>query len=189
MTRDNERQLIQDILRGDSKAFETLIKQYERLVAHMVYRLIDHTEDRNDLCQDIFIKVYQALPRFRFDCKLSTWIAKIAYRTALNTLEKKRAVLYTDATGGAALDTLPGALPGPEMTMEHLDLQAQLETVMGQMDEKYRTPLTLYHLEHMSYTEIGEIMGLPEGTVKSHLFRARKQLKEMLITEYAGEIL
>jgi len=188
LTRDSERALIQDILNGSNQAFETLIKQHERLVAHMVYRLIDNVEDRNDLCQDVFIKVYQALPRFRFDCKLSTWIAKIAYRTALNALEKKRAVLYTDASGGAGLDTLPGTLPGPEMALEQSTLQTQLESAMLKLDEKYRLPLTLFHLEHMSYTEIGKIMGLPGGTVKSHLFRARKQLKEMLLTEYAGEL-
>jgi RNA polymerase sigma-70 factor (ECF subfamily) len=189
MTKENERQLIENILNGDAGAFELLVKQHERLVAHMVYRLIDQADDRLDICQDAFIKVYTALPHFRFDCKLSTWIAKIAYRTALNALEKKRAYLYEDVQGGQSLDELPGAFDGPEVIMEASDRKEHLEKALRQLDERYRIPLTLYHLESMSYTEIAEIMALPEGTVKSHLFRARKQLKEVLLQEVAGETL
>lgn len=186
---ETEAELIRRITQGDGAAFERLIRRYERLVAHMVYRLVDGHEERMDLCQDVFLKVYQALPAFRFDCKLSTWIAKIAYRTAINALEKKRAVLFEDQSGGYDLDSLMGPVMDPEAAYLETDRRQRLDQAMDQLDERYRLPLTLYHLEGMSYAEIGEVVGLPEGTVKSHLFRARKQLKDVLTREYAGESL
>ena len=186
MNPENDAALIHRIRGGDERAFETLISRYQRLVAHMVCRLVDNPEERRDLCQDVFLKVYQALPSFRLDCKLSTWIAKIAYRTALNALEKKRATLYEDHSGGRDLDHLTGPASDPEFLYLETDRRRQLERAIGLLDDKYRIPLTLYHLEEMSYAEIGEIVNLPEGTVKSHLFRARQQLKTLLTRETAG---
>ncbi|PJF32782.1 MAG: RNA polymerase subunit sigma-24, partial [Phototrophicales bacterium] len=78
--------LIQKILDGDTEAFRELITANQRLVFHVVFRLVENPADREDLCQDIFVKVYQNLQRFKHNCKLSTWIATIAYNTAINSL-------------------------------------------------------------------------------------------------------
>ncbi|MCK5147128.1 sigma-70 family RNA polymerase sigma factor [bacterium] len=187
MTKDNERQLIENILNDETGAFEKLIKQHERLVIHMIYRLINNVDDRQDICQDIFLKIYQALPSFRFDCRLSTWIAKVAYRTGLNFLEKKRAALYEDSSSGHSIDEIPGEYFDPEAIMENRDRQKHMEQAISELDKRYSFPLILYHMEDMSYKEISEIMNLPEGTIKSHLFRARKQLKSVFEHNYAGE--
>src|SRR5258706_10726500 len=88
MTED--RALVSRIMEGDQQAFRLLIKQHERLVAHMVGRLIDGEEDREELCQDVFLKVFEKIGEFKFQSKLSTWIATIAYRHGINSLRKRK---------------------------------------------------------------------------------------------------
>src|SRR5579862_1988148 len=86
----DDRALVSRIVNGDKQAFRLLIKQHERLVAHMVGKLIDRNEDREELCQDVFLRVYEKIGEFNFQSKLSTWIATIAYRTGINHLRKKK---------------------------------------------------------------------------------------------------
>ena len=90
----DDRALISRTLRGDMQAFTLLIRQHERLVAHMISRLVKNDEEREELCQDVFLKVYEKLSEFNFQSRLSTWIATIAYRHAINHMRKKK-LLYT----------------------------------------------------------------------------------------------
>jgi RNA polymerase sigma factor (sigma-70 family) len=180
--------LVEKTLAGNRKAFELLIERHQRLVSHFVFRLIDNPEDREDVCQDVFLKVYENLGGFKFESKLSTWIAKIAYNTCLNHLEKKKLPLFDDLTSDErSLETVPGNVPGPHEVAQGKELSILLQSEINKMPAHYRTVLTLYHLDQMNYNEIGEIMSLPEGTVKSHLFRARKLLKARLTMKYQPE--
>ena len=92
----DERELVERILDGDREAFLTFIDQYERLVKHVVYRMVDDDRDREELCQDVFVRAHRYLDGFRFESKLSTWLARIARNTCLNHLEKKDMPLYAD---------------------------------------------------------------------------------------------
>jgi RNA polymerase sigma factor (sigma-70 family) len=180
--------IVKKILAGNKKAFETLIRQHQRLVSHVVFRMVDNRADREDICQDVFLKVYQNLGGFQFESKLSTWIAKIAYNTCLNYLEKKRVLLYDDlSTEERSLETVPGTTSGPDQLVEGKEISGLLRSEIDKMPVHYRTILTLYHLDQMSYKEIGDSMDLPEGTVKSYLFRGRKLLKERLMAKYQPE--
>lgn len=184
------RQRIARIQAGDTLAFQRLVEDHERLVVHIVFRMVHHRADREDLCQDVFMKVYQHLKAFRHESKLSTWIATIAYNTCLNYLQKKRALLYEDITPDQeTIENISGSDYIPDVITQQRDLAAKIQTEISGMDVRYRTILTLYHLDEMSYAEIGEIMDLPEGTVKSYLFRARRQLKEKLNMQYQREAL
>lgn len=134
------------------------------------------------------MKVYQNLSVFQFEAKLSTWIAKIAYNRCLDFLEKKRALLYDDFSfEGNPVDNFSANDILPDESAEKKDLSIRLQTEIEKMPVQYRTILTLYHLDEMSYAEISEIMQLPEGTVKSYLFRARRLLKEKLMSKYQKE--
>jgi RNA polymerase sigma factor (sigma-70 family) len=184
----NNKSLVEKTLAGNRKAFETLIERHQRLVSHFVFRLIDNPEDREDVCQDVFLKVYENLRGFKFESKLSTWIARIAYNTCLNHLAKKKLPLFDDLTSDErSLDAVPGNASGPHELAQGKELGMLLRSEIDKLPVHYRTVLTLYHLDQMSYSEIGEIMSLPEGTVKSHLFRARKLLKARLIVKYQPE--
>lgn len=184
----NTRSLVSRILAGNTRAFKTVIQEHQRLVSHIVFRMISNETDREDICQDVFMKVYQNLADFNFESKLSTWIAKIAYNTCINFLEKKKALLVDDFfSEGQSFDTFSTNDALPDESAEKNDLSIRLRAEIGKMPVHFRTILTLYHLDEMSYNEISEIMQLPEGTVKSYLFRARRLLKDKLLSKYQKE--
>lgn len=171
----DDRVLVQKVLAGDQWAFRELIQKYQRLVAHMITRLVDNDQDREELSQDVFVKVYESLSTFRYDSKLSTWIATIAYRMALNFLKKRKRRIQREED----LDKVDFQLGQEDLSVENLNYAAFIQSLIAQMPVHYRTVLTLYHLEGFSYPEIVEVTGMPEGTVKNYLFRARSKLKEL----------
>lgn len=170
----DDKDLVKKILEGNQWAYRELIQKYQRLVVHMVARLVENDQDREELCQDVFVKVYEKLDTFHFDSRLSTWIATIAYRMAVNFLKKKKRRMDTED-----LDSVRFEVGQEDLTLENLDYSAFIQSLVAQMPLNYRSVLTLYHLEGFSYPEIVEVTGMPEGTVKNYLFRARKKLKEL----------
>lgn len=170
----DEKTLVSRIVAGDRSAFSDLISQYQRLVGHIVFRMVDQTMDREELAQDVFVKVFHSIKDFQFQSKLSTWIATIAYRHTLNFLKKnKKWQEHKDLD-----EDLDVALE--DSTYEAQDQAEFVRRAVEQLPLPYRTVLTLYHLDGFSYPEIVEIMEMPEGTVKNYLFRARKKLKTLL---------
>lgn len=183
-----EEKLVKKIVSGNLKAFELFVEKYKRLVSHIVFRMVPDTPEREDLCQDVFLKVYKNLEKFSFDAKISTWIAKITYNTCINYLEKKKAALYDDLTAeGGFEDTLSGTSSEPSEITEENNIRSIIKKEVSVLPVIYRTVLTLYHMEELSYTEISNVTGLPIGTVKSYLFRARQLLKKRLVSKYSPE--
>jgi RNA polymerase sigma factor (sigma-70 family) len=125
--------------------------------------------------------VYKKLPEFNFQSKLSTWIAQISYNTCIDYLRKKKLVLLNDLP-----DEADEPVTHHDTTLRN-DLAGILQTEMNKLPPLYKTLITLFHNQDMSYAEIGDITGLPEGTVKSYLFRARKALKNNLMLTYKKE--
>jgi RNA polymerase sigma-70 factor (ECF subfamily) len=174
----NEEELISGALKGELQAFNLLVKQYEKLVFHVVNRLVAEQQDAEDICQEVFIKVYKNLGQFKFQSKLSTWIARIAYLTAISYLKKYKKA-YIQASQ-AELDYYYFTEDDPQQLLIKKDVSAYINHLIARMPEQYRVLLTLFHLDEFSYQEIEAITGMPEGTVKNYLFRARKLLKEKL---------
>lgn len=178
------------MLNGEKQAFAVIIHRTEALVAQMVFKMIPREEDRKDLVQEIYLKVYKNLSGFRYQAKLSTWIGQITYNTCISYLRSKKLLLP-----GYGVDDNEDSTPVAEpVSMEEADLplfQKQRLQLMQQAMDKlspiHRTLITLYHQEEMSYQEISVVTDLPEGTVKSYLFRARKSLKENLLLNYKRE--
>jgi RNA polymerase sigma factor (sigma-70 family) len=189
--RSDGRLLIVEILSGNKSAFKTIIERYQKLVSHIVFRMVSHPTDREDLCQEVFIKVYQNLAGFNFESKLSTWIAQIAYNTCINHLEKKHVPLLDDLReedfDHRTLGEYPGNSGGPDCEVESNDIAARVRKEIAKMPVPYRAVVTMFHLDEMSYEEIADVTGMPLGTVKSHLFRARQLLKERLTEKYQLE--
>jgi RNA polymerase sigma-70 factor (ECF subfamily) len=185
---NDERLLVEQVLAGDKAAFERLVSRYQRLVSHIVARIAGTEGDFEDICQDVFFKVYKNLKSFHFDCKLSSWIGRIAHNTSLNHVARKRPASFSDFTEEEySADSYADGQPGPVEIAEQADVANRLKVEIRKLPQAYRTALTLYHLEEMSYIEIGQIMGLPINTVKSHIFRARRMLKEKLLSVYRRE--
>jgi RNA polymerase sigma factor (sigma-70 family) len=181
----DDKGLVQRILEGDMHAFRLLISQHQRLVAHMIGRLVKNQEEKEELCQDVFLKVHEKLGEFSFQSRLSTWIATIAYRHAINHLRKKK-LLYSDIPADQDFNALFVEVESPESLMSEKDMDAFVFRLIDELPPQYKSVLTLYHVEDMSYPEICEVMSMPEGTVKNYLFRARKLLKEK-VKMYLGK--
>lgn len=170
-------QLVQQVLNGNSNAFRFLVSKYQRLVVHVVGRIVQQQDEVEDICQEVFIKVFKTLNKFRHESKLSTWIATIAYNTAITHLRKK------SRRGELSYSEEPGLIsreadPAPnQKAVETEEIKRHLLKLIETLPVHYRTVLTLYHLEEFSYREIVEITGMPEGTIKSYLNRARMMLK------------
>ena len=180
--------IIKKILSGNTDGFRFIIEDHQRLVMHIVVRMVKNPADREDLCQDIFVKVFQNLKRFKFQSKLSTWIGTIAYNHCINYLEKMKVPLYEDLLPeGGTIHDVGEQQSTPLKHAEAKDIATRLQTELQQLPIHYRTILTLYHVDEMSYKEIGEITGLPEGTVKNYLFRARQIMKKQLSDRYQQE--
>jgi RNA polymerase sigma factor (sigma-70 family) len=186
--REESKQLVARILAGHTEEFEAVIERYKKLVAHIVFKMVSIEADREDICQEVFVKVYQKLASFKFESKLSTWIATIAYNTSLNYLEKKKVPLVDDLMPNEnGLERLRAEEYSPEDIAEMRNLSEVLIEEIDKLPVQYGTILVLYHLEEMPYRQISEITGMPDGTVKSHLFRARKLLKDRLLAKYKQE--
>jgi len=174
----NEKDIITRILNKDFQAFELLVRQYERLVFFVINRLVHDHQDKEDLCQEVFIKIHKNLYKFEFKSKLSTWIARIAYLTAINHLKLNKQEWLSEYPDN--IDQYYFTNENPEHTLIKKDTVHYVNELIQEMPLQYRTVLTLYHLNEFSCLEIEEITGIPEGTVKSYLFRARKLLKEKI---------
>ncbi|HVS91018.1 MAG TPA: RNA polymerase sigma factor [Mucilaginibacter sp.] len=176
-----DRELTARILNGERDAFVLLIRQTEGLVAKMVFQMIGVSGDRKDLVQEIYLNAFKYLPAFRHESKLSTWIGQIAYHTCLHYIKEKKLVYLED-------------LPETDMYTDENDngklpreLTGILQDAVARLPPLYRTLVTLFHQEEMSYEEIQEITDLPEGTVKNYLFRARRALRADLLKRYNKE--
>jgi RNA polymerase sigma factor (sigma-70 family) len=177
MIRMSDTELIIQILNGNSNAFAFLVHRYQRLVVHIAGRLIQRQDELEDVCQEVFIKVYQNLGKYRNECRLSTWIATIAYNTGINYLRKFKKFELVNPEDSIALRNLTDFRAE---NYETTDLKRYVRKQIELLPVQYRTVVTLFHLEEFSYQEIEQITGMPEGTVKNYLFRAKALLKEKL---------
>lgn len=188
-----DRQLVELVLGGDRQAFNRIILATEGLVAQIVFRLIPNEEDRKDVAQDIFLKVFHHLNGFKFQSKLSTWIGHIAYNTCLNRLGKKQPDLFIalahDGTEEGRGREVFRAAEETDQQLLQKELKGVIAKEIARLPPLYQTLIGLYHQQELTYQEIGAITGLPEGTVKSYLFRARKILRETALSHYKKETL
>jgi len=175
----DDRELIEKILNGNKTAFSLLIKKYEKMVWILVSRMVLDEDEVKDICQEVFIKIYINLDKFKFNSKFSTWLATIAYRLALNHLRKKKKDNFSNIKDETFAESLVSE-NDPSDHIEADELKRDVHKLLEKLPVKYRTIVTLYHLDDFSYKEIGDITGMPDGTVKNYLFRARKILKDII---------
>jgi RNA polymerase sigma-70 factor (ECF subfamily) len=165
---------------GDQDAFAMLVQRHQRRVFNLVFRMLQNYEEASEITQETFLAAWQGLPSFRGDARFSTWLYRIAYNCCLKQLEQRK----RDRTLQVAMQ----AECMPELNIEeqaNAELeahacQALVRKQLSTLPAKYRIVLILRHLQEMTYEEMAEILMLPIGTIKTHLFRARNLLKERL---------
>ena len=174
---------------GREAAYRELIGRYERPVFSLIFRLVRNREQAEDLAQETFIKVLNALDRYDPAFKFSSWIFKIAHNTALDQLRRKGPeVLSLDGSphardaSEASATALTAVAPDedPEAYTSNRELGREIEAAIATLRAEYRTAILLWHVEGRPYEEIAEIMGIPLGTVKTYIHRARNELRQRL---------
>lgn len=182
LSRDDDRALVESVLGARAGAFERLVRTYQGLCWHIVLRMVGHPDDARELCQEIFLRVHQYLHQYRGESALKSWIGQVAYSVAKRHLERKRIPLVEVAADDDHLVPAEAVADAFDLEAVHDDeeLASHLHRAVDALPAVQRTVLTLYHLDEMSIAEIVLITGLAEGTIKSHLFRARQRLRDAL---------
>ncbi|MFL5693222.1 MAG: RNA polymerase sigma factor [Ktedonobacteraceae bacterium] len=179
----DEAQLVAASKQGNQDAFAQLVQQHQRRVFNLVFRMLQEYEEANEVTQETFLAAWQGLPSFRGDARFSTWLYRIAYNCALKQLEQRRRdqALQVDLRA----EYVVADRDQEERVDAELEAHARQTAVHEQLSmlpAKYRIVLVLRHLQEKTYEEMAEILTLPVGTIKTHLFRARNLLKERLET-------
>ena len=167
---------------GDQEAFAQLVQRYQRRVFNLVYRMLEQYEDATEITQDTFLAAWQGLPSFRGDARFPTWLYRIAYNCSLKQLQLRK----RDRALQVALEAEKTLENADDEQRENAELDARdrqllVQEHLSHLPAKYRIVLILRHLQDMTYEEMAEILTMPIGTIKTHLFRARNLLKERLL--------
>jgi RNA polymerase sigma-70 factor, ECF subfamily len=166
---------------GNQDAFALLVQRHQRRVFNLVFRMLQQYEEANEVTQDTFLAAWQGLHSFRGDARFSTWLYRIAYNCSLKRLEqlKRDNALQAAVQAEQSLQE-EGCDERAQAEMEARERQALVREHLSMLPAKYRVVLVLRHLQEMTYEEMAEILTMPIGTIKTHLFRARNLLKERL---------
>lgn len=180
-----ERKWIEQILAGDAQSFSYLIAKYEKMAYTLAFRLMGNREEAEEVTQDAFIKVYNALDTFKFESKFSTWLYRIVYRTALSALRQQK--IFTDYDDARPEDLTEHEIASASSLLESNDRKEIISKVMKQLPKDDAMLLTLFYLEECSVEDIRQITELTVSNIKVKLFRARKnfyvKLKQLMHSE------
>ena len=178
--------LVVRALSGREDGFEELVRRYQRPIVAYVYRMVGDYDTALDLAQEVFIKVYNSLGRYRPEFKFSTWIYRIAHNASIDHLRRAgnsrmEEMEVTGESGSTFEKPIASKSLTPEQETERGERRAEIEEVVRQLAPAYRELIVLRHSHDLSYDEIAEVTGLPLGTVKNRIFRAREAMRELLV--------
>lgn len=176
-TRIDESLLIGQARDGDERAFRELVERYQGAIFNLAYRMLGDSQEAEDAAQEVFVRVYRRLARYDNSRKFSTWILAIATNFCIDLLRKRRLRLVP------LEQIVPWARTreaSPESQTLEREARDEMQVYLKRLNEKYRAVLILRYWQDLSCAEIGEVLRLPEGTVKTQLHRARKALERLM---------
>ncbi len=181
MSADDNR-LIADCLAGDTKAFGELVRRHQDRLYNTVFRLVENAEDALDVVQESFINAYQSLDSFKGDAQFFTWLYRIAVNTAISLKRKKRVLLrIPDLQGQISIEPIdPSEASRPGYALEQAEEEQKLHRALERLSPEHRVVLVMKELEGQKYEDMAETLGVPIGTIRSRLHRARLELRELL---------
>jgi RNA polymerase sigma-70 factor (ECF subfamily) len=186
----HQRRLVLALKRRDGRAFEEFVRMHQHQVFGLCLRMLGDAAEAEDVAQEVFLSVFRAIHNFREECRLSTWVYRICRNQCLNRIsflkrqagERKQAFedKYPSLPDAMPLNSVTGAVSRPDRIAEGKQLEELLQIQISNLSEEHRELFILRDLENLSYEEIESITGLPEGTVKSRLHRARMELMRLM---------
>jgi RNA polymerase sigma-70 factor (ECF subfamily) len=182
----SDAKLVEQILNNDSNAFAQLVATFHRRVYSIAYRMVGNVTEAEDLCQEIFLRVYQNLARYDPNLPLAPWICRVASNTTINYLKRRslKTVPLKIAVGDEEFERpIADDKATPEEALINRKLNKELQKAILSLPENYRLAFTLKYVENLTAEEIGEIMNIPRNTIKTWLVRAREALRGKLANE------
>ncbi|HEV7503783.1 MAG TPA: sigma-70 family RNA polymerase sigma factor [Thermoanaerobaculia bacterium] len=181
----SDAELVAATLRGSQDAFRELVVRFERPVYSLVQRMVQNPATAEDLAQEVFLKAYRRLDTYDPQWKFSSWLFKIAHNTTIDHLRRgtpETVPLESEEEGRADLSAVlaDGSSESPHAAAERRDLGRSLERALSHLRPEYRVAVVMFYAQGASYQEICEVTGLPLGTVKTNLHRARKELAQVM---------
>ncbi len=181
----DEARLIAEIRAGNNEGFEYFVRQYQRKITRVAYRLLRDMGEADCAAQESFLRAWQNLNEFREGSTFETWITRICINWCKDRLKRRRLVLYfhqaeDDGEETGPRDTAPHPDPSPERRAHSREIRERLLAAIETLSPRQKVVFTLKHFEELSIPEIAELTGLDTGTVKSHLFRAAHKVRECL---------
>lgn len=189
MDRDEERRIIAQVCAGDTNAFEALVVAYQKQVYNLALRTVGNEEDAADMTQEVFLRAYRALGTFRGESKFSVWLYRLTTNVCIDFLRSRRRHPTVSLTASEDDDEQPQFdLPadesvGPEQQLTRSEMRRSVARGLDSLPDDARKILILRELDGLSYAEIGKVLRLEAGTVKSRLFRARRRLCDFLLAD------
>jgi RNA polymerase sigma-70 factor (ECF subfamily) len=180
---DPDGSLVERWQSGDLEAFEALVRRHERRVFRLLFRMLGNREEAEDVAQETFLNLHRHGRRFRRESRFSTFLYRVAANAALNrrrSLGRERSRMDALASRQAAGESLPAFPRDPEGAAEHREESRRVQEAISTLPERLRLPLVLFDIEGLAYSEISRVAGIPEGTVKSRIHRARQALRQEL---------
>lgn len=177
-------ELIAGAIRGREDGFEELVRRYQRPITNYVFRMVGNYESALDVTQEVFIKVYNSLSKYSSEYKFSTWLYRIAHNAAIDHIRRNpgnQQSIETENADGTYQLQLESPNPTPEQDRERSEWRTEIDSVVKCLPASYRELILLRHAQDLSYDEIADVTGLPLGTVKNRLFRAREMMREIFI--------
>ena len=188
MVERSDDELITRTLAGDDDSFSLLVERHKDFVYTMTVRILKNEQLAEEVAQDSFLSAYRSLKRFRHKSKFSTWLYRICYNLSLNALakENRSRILFSDRDieDVQSAQIISDETESPLRYADNRDLTNIVNECIDELPVKYGSILSMYHLSQLKYEEISIVTGLPIGTVKSHLYRARNLLKKMITDRY-----
>ncbi len=184
-----DEELVRSVLAGDRERFGDLVERYQGRLVNYLFRLVRNLDEAHDLAQEVFVRVYQALDRFDPQYRFSTWLFRVAQNAAIDVIRKRRFRLVPlsrpDEDGGEGTWEIELEAPGAGAleTLEGRERDQRVRVAIDALPWEYRELILLRHYGELAYEEIAEAKGMPLGTVKNKLFRARQMLKGALASE------
>lgn len=173
-------ELVKRVCMGETQLFRMLIERHQQHIFNLCFRMLQRFEEADDATQDTFLKAYRSLKRFRGDASLKTWLCRIARNECLNRLRHERMDPLDERLTAEGGFQLADSTPSPLELIEQQEIQSTVHAAINELPPSYRLVITLFHLDGLSYEEISQVMEIPMGTVKTHIFRARRLLKSKL---------
>lgn len=190
----NEEEIVKQLKSGNYSNYDKIVDSYKNRVFGMAYKFTGDYDESQDLAQEVFLKIYRQIKNFREESKLSTWIYRISVNTCLDWKKKKEKIksinfsnMVNEENKDQIIDIKDESLSPDRIILQDED-QKQVHKLIYELSDKYKTVLIMYHFNEMSYQDISKALNIPERTVETRLYRARRMLKDKISKENIKEV-